>query len=426
MEDEAVATTLLVKQETKEEDPESLSSMEINELLEGNLIPANFLQQFEQRIAKCGFMKVVGKKPNRKLVSCRFITASSVILTEEPYLYCLDVDYWDKLCYHCFSTLSTRRMYCSTCTRVAYCSEVCAKAGSILHNPECRVVVALSPPDRCLPLPPILQDLLLLIRWLISGEHYAVCLSYHDRLPKSINAQLKILTKFAQMTGKNLKKQVSRIITNAFTICSPIEEFRGQGLFLCAAMANHSCTPNTAIRWKIERNLPPKLQLVALENIPPETELLHSYVDLDYPLARRRDVLSEMYNFTCKCERCTNPPAVDLNFVKFPFEFNARNPESIEKYTLALAGRPHYSIRQRDKFLFLEALSSNRINEAIEYLQRLIQFDLTVYPRLHPQITFLYATYRGLLDLKEGEGQGDLRSLLDDGYQHLLPEPIKL
>lgn len=409
------------------EDPSNLASMEINDLLYGSLAPEEFLKRFESRIANCGVMKVVGKKPNRKLVSTRPIKASSVILTEEPFIYCLDVDYWDKLCYHCFSTLpNTGRMYCSGCIRVGYCSEACAQAGSILHNPECRVVVALSPPERCLPLPSILQDLLFIIRWLIAGDHYAVCLSYHDRIPKTINTQLKILTKFSKMPIKNLQKQVSRIITNAFTINSPIEEFRGQGLFLCSSMANHSCTPNTAIRWKIERNVPPKLQFIALENIPPGTELVHSYVDLDLPLFKRKDILSEMYNFTCKCQRCTNPPAVDLNYAKFPFEFDPRHPESIDKHAIALAGRPHFSIRQRDKFYFLESLSSNQIDQAIENLQKLIQFDLTVYPQLHPQISFMYATYRGLLDLKEGKENGDLRSLLEDDYQHLLPEPTKI
>lgn len=382
-------------------------------------IPQMVEEEFKIRVADSDLLEVTGKRPNRKLILTKFVKANSVILTEDPLIFALDVKYWNKLCQHCFAVLPKRRLSCLTCQRVFYCSSECADSHSTYHNNECKFITAMSSPDKSVSPPEIMRDFLVFIRFLVLSGGFANCLCYHDRLPRSITNHLHLITKFAKISDKECKRNISRVISNAFTITTPISEFSGLGVYLCSAMANHSCVPNTAIQWHIEAKQAPKLQLITLVDLQPGTELVHSYVGLELPRAHRRHYLSEMYNINCKCGRCMNPPAVDLNFERFTFDPTIT---TLDEFELDLAGRPHYDVREYHKTQFCDFLANNKTAQAIDCLRKMMQFDLIVFPHLHPQITFLHFTYKSLLDALKNH-QGDLRKFLEVDLQSCMPAP---
>ncbi|ELR21550.1 Histone-lysine N-methyltransferase [Acanthamoeba castellanii str. Neff] len=81
--------------------------------------------------------------------------------------------------------------------------------------------------------------------------------------------------------------------------------FEGFGLFPIAAMMNHSCEPNTQVKFGRNR----EAVVVALCDIAEGEELTHSYIENDRPLAERQADLLE-YNFVCQCVRCLKETTV--------------------------------------------------------------------------------------------------------------------
>jgi hypothetical protein len=93
---------------------------------------------------------------------------------------------------------------------------------------------------------------------------------------------------------------------NAFSYWSSdgAQDQLGLGLFLEAAMFNHTCSPNVG---KILRGR--TLCFVALCAIEPGEELRICYVGLDEDRAMRRGILKTHFHFDCACERCGNEEA---------------------------------------------------------------------------------------------------------------------
>uniref|UniRef100_A0A0V0J9I1 SET and MYND domain-containing protein 5 n=1 Tax=Schistocephalus solidus TaxID=70667 RepID=A0A0V0J9I1_SCHSO len=80
----------------------------------------------------------------------------------------------------------------------------------------------------------------------------------------------------------------------------------GVGLYEHQSLLNHSCEPNTYVRFESGTS---ELQIVAKEEIPPDIELTISYLD-GWMLSRgrhsRQKWLSEHYLFLCECPRCVS------------------------------------------------------------------------------------------------------------------------
>lgn len=88
---------------------------------------------------------------------------------------------------------------------------------------------------------------------------------------------------------------------NAFSFWSTdgAQDQLGVGLFLEAAMFNHSCLPNVG-KVLEGRNL----RFVALREIAVGEELCISYVSLDEERETRREILKKHFHFDCCCVRC--------------------------------------------------------------------------------------------------------------------------
>ena len=103
-----------------------------------------------------------------------------------------------------------------------------------------------------------------------------------------------------------LQSAVSKIATNAFTICDGEGSSLGFGLYPAAAVINHSCEPNLVqtFRYGGSEGRPPTLLLTTLRSVVDRDELCIAYTDITAPTHRRRETLLKGYKFMCRCIRC--------------------------------------------------------------------------------------------------------------------------
>ncbi|KAK3287616.1 hypothetical protein CYMTET_4881 [Cymbomonas tetramitiformis] len=79
--------------------------------------------------------------------------------------------------------------------------------------------------------------------------------------------------------------------------------YDGAGLFTLICMANHSCLPNTEVRYISPGTQAARASLVALRDIAQGNEIYHSYIDEGLETQERKDALLS-YGFQCGCEKC--------------------------------------------------------------------------------------------------------------------------
>lgn len=101
---------------------------------------------------------------------------------------------------------------------------------------------------------------------------------------------------------QSLKQIYSQIQSNAFGMTSGAGRVVGQGLFLAAAMMNHSCNPNC----RADDVSAAMITVRTIVDVEPGEELTTSYTDISKAVTSRRKVLRQQYNFDCQCERCVS------------------------------------------------------------------------------------------------------------------------
>jgi hypothetical protein len=129
---------------------------------------------------------------------------------------------------------------------------------------------------------------------------------------------------------------------NNFGILDALHSSIGEGIYPCAALLNHSCAPNTILRYKLDNGdaltkrgegeafHPPLLQIVACRDIAKGEELTHSYVDLMLSTKERQARLWQTHGFTCQCKRCVEGeclvslPRDRMLWGKWPLEHRLR------------------------------------------------------------------------------------------------------
>jgi len=111
--------------------------------------------------------------------------------------------------------------------------------------------------------------------------------------------------------------------TNNFGIFNDLHQVIGSGVYPMTAILNHSCCPNIILTYQPPLSIAPPSpstlstltaqpagfpisQGVYCLSHPAESgqELVHSYVDLCYPVLQRRREILDSYNFNCECQRC--------------------------------------------------------------------------------------------------------------------------
>lgn len=94
---------------------------------------------------------------------------------------------------------------------------------------------------------------------------------------------------------------------------------KGFGVYPYLSLINHSCLPN-CIRWDLV-DAPASSSVTAqdrraihfraLHAIPEGAELLHSYTPVCWSLEERQEYLSDMFGFTCRCDRCITEAVIE-------------------------------------------------------------------------------------------------------------------
>merc|ERR1711957_139356 len=85
-----------------------------------------------------------------------------------------------------------------------------------------------------------------------------------------------------------IQRTLNAFQKNNFGIVNALHSAIGEGVYPCAALLNHSCCPNSILRYELgvanntreHQYQPPSLQIVACRDISAGEELSHSYVDL--------------------------------------------------------------------------------------------------------------------------------------------------
>jgi len=102
-----------------------------------------------------------------------------------------------------------------------------------------------------------------------------------------------------------MMQTISRIKTNAFTICDGESVALGVGLFHAASNINHSCRPNALQTFVYGREgICPSLRVTACTTLRPNEEVCISYMDNAWPRNLRRQRLHDDYHFECTCISC--------------------------------------------------------------------------------------------------------------------------
>ena len=119
-------------------------------------------------------------------------------------------------------------------------------------------------------------------------------------------------TRICTSIDQAIRWAINSFEKNNFGIVNALHSSIGEGVYPCAALLNHSCSPNCILRYKLgiprhqckDQYHQPILQIIASKDICAGEELCHSYVDLSLPTEVRRSRLKGTHGFVCKCTRC--------------------------------------------------------------------------------------------------------------------------
>ena len=268
----------------------------------------------------------------------------AVIWIRRPLILILETSRLQKLCYQClrqhtddpgdrdvydnegFAVLKT----CQGCQIVKYCSKKCqSRSWNESHKFECKTFGALHP--RILPSPVRAIVRLLKQRFnnLIDDKDWEDLLALESHQDDLSNAggerwqDVFLMAKAAQKysgtkDSMSLVTQLYCILTlNSLTLTDPMLEPLGMALHPFAAMFNHSCDPNTIIRFdasSVDPDITTKsnsdpiygsISVDILRPVPDGEELTISYIDNTFPYTRRQSELQSRYYFDCACSRCS-------------------------------------------------------------------------------------------------------------------------
>mmetsp|Transcript_17322 Transcript_17322/g.31451 ORF Transcript_17322/g.31451 Transcript_17322/m.31451 type:complete len:406 (-) Transcript_17322:24-1241(-) len=135
-----------------------------------------------------------------------------------------------------------------------------------------------------------------------------------ERTENNTEAMLRIWGYRSNISTTDLaiRRALNAFQKNNFGIVDSLHSPIGEGVYPCAALLNHSCSPNCILRYKLgvansieeQQYHPPILQIVACRDIAFGEELSHSYVDLALCTQERQTRLLDTHGFLCECIRC--------------------------------------------------------------------------------------------------------------------------
>ncbi|KAM0791081.1 hypothetical protein ACM66B_004372 [Microbotryomycetes sp. NB124-2] len=224
---------------------------------------------------------------------------------------------------------------CSSCKVAHYCGRQCQQLDWALHKLECDAIQRSrrgSPESHDSVPDDIVRGLARLV-WIKSrpkGENtwlefqslqsnYSVLDDAQQQTVASVVSRLAMFVgpQLIQKTFANARElieTVSKWSTNAHALMSLSGDDIGVVISPLAALANHSCDPNSAVVYpqsRIAINDERFMQLRAIRDIRADEEITISYVDNIMPKWHRQRTLLRHYQFECDCELCTTASIPD-------------------------------------------------------------------------------------------------------------------
>ena len=286
--------------------------------------------------------------------------ASAVAVSEE----------WKRrVCSNCFHLADARLPQgCANCDQCAYCSDACKIKHKAAHESICPAL------QKWPTLKKAGKETMAVLRLLLevlarehansinqsSDEHVPGCPNFralqhhpakHDT-PKEASDWSKACASFrsaleacewcnpAAWSDDELHALTSRIDSNCFGVYkagvggdanAPTRrapsgrevDLLGRGLYLDAALFNHSCAPNCSVSAGAL-----SLEVILDEAVEEGDELTISYCDTQQPLAARRKHLKQAYHFDCMCERCVAEAANPAASLKLAYHSGGGPPKA--------------------------------------------------------------------------------------------------
>lgn len=272
------------------------------------------------------------------VVATREFEEGEVLLSTEPYAFVLFGAHGAERCHECFEA-SSKLSRCAACKLARYCSTACQhRAWNTHHKFECVIQEELE--HLCGKLPAVAQEeLALLVRAAIKHMAQTPSLAqssrpyvadYDDVLamtshktavdPERANGNRYIarmalsilkLPRLCKKKGlergrmpsqEELESLLCAFACNDFAIWDELLVSRGAGIYPLGALLNHSCEPNIVIYYEPHTH---RQIMRCIRRIRTGEQACHAYVDIAATSPTRRQKLENIYNFTCKCARCS-------------------------------------------------------------------------------------------------------------------------
>ncbi|EXJ64476.1 hypothetical protein A1O7_00812 [Cladophialophora yegresii CBS 114405] len=283
--------------------------------------------------------KHVQGRGNGLFVTQQITPNSQILFIARPLLIALETAKLPTHCYFCYKSdvdpisaveVDTGHALktCTGCKVVRFCDRKCqSRAWAEYHRLECKLFGRLHPrilPTTVRAIVRVLKQhkagLLPESEWeqLLSLEsHYGDLISAGGSRWQDIFIMMKGIKAYCgtDHSQETILRLACMLLVNSFTLTNPAFDPLGMVLHPQSALVNHSCDPNTFVRFDIAQQsdqdtLPPfgSISLHALRAISPDEEVTISYIDTTFPVAKRQEELRERYFFTCDCPLCSRGP----------------------------------------------------------------------------------------------------------------------
>lgn len=298
----------------------------------------------------------------RYVVSDEPLSASATVCRAPAHVAAVSEEWKRRVCAHCFSVAEARMaLCCAACQQCYYCGSECMDAHRAAHARLCPALERWTQLKKAgkdtMTVLRLLLEVLAMEHADVDGTTTAAippktsgadtvsfaALQHHPAsydTPKEASDWAHCCASFRSVleacswcpwrkavgggderpppprpppSDAELHALTSRIDSNCFGIFRPDTgdatpprtqrgrdiDLLGRGVYLQAALFNHSCAPNCSVSAGART-----LEVVLDEDVAAGEELCISYIDTQQPRAARQKALRAHYHFTCVCARC--------------------------------------------------------------------------------------------------------------------------
>ena len=332
----------------------------------------------------------------------------------KPFVHTLREEKKTIVCDHCFGRIVRNRdttIECTHCLQMYYCCYDCKLSDRKTHQKECHIFKKYYFPYLKHHFYRLILRLYLMTiddkdiqrqeyelydgnkRTLDGLEGHLSEIRSDDRRFKHFQYIYETVYYLAQEFNFEFNCQLiyqlfCRLVINHFDIISLNEtraESIGSGLYMRAAVINHSCQPNAAAIY-----LGTTFVLKAIQKIRVGDEITISYVDLEMDRFRRQNWLKKTFYFDCQCIKCQSND--------FGIDFRALDQ---------LKG----DLRRESKTISPNWIKISQISDAM------IIIFYQIYGRFHPQLIPLLIDILSAKYQNKREDRQQLKNFMTDVRQ---------